>query len=112
MFKKLFFLSLLLVLLDAKQIKVFFSDDFKDENSILQPFNKWYYGSDELKFSLKELYKDRWKLSKVIKTNASAKTWQMLFFMEISDKNFNKVKSKYNEKKIKKVKTVNLKEGL
>lgn len=70
-------------ILNAKEIKVFFADNFKDENSYLQPFNNWYAGSSDAKYSLKELYKDGWSISNVVKTNASAREWQMTFFMEI-----------------------------
>lgn len=103
------------VALQEEHIKVFFADDFKDEMSKLQPFQKWYQGTDEQKYSLSELYKDGWKINNVIKTNASAREWQMTFFMEISNNNYKKAKSKCETKKSKEVKTnkaVSAEEGL
>jgi len=90
--------------LQADHIKVFFADGFKDEQSKMQPFQQWYTGSSDNKYSLEELYKDGWTLSNVVKVNASAATWQMSFFMEISDKRYAKIKSKYEVKKKKKIK--------
>lgn len=115
MFKIITLSLLATVALQAEQIKVFFANDFKDETSKLQPFQKWYTGTDEEKYSLNELYKDGWKIGNVIKTNASARDWQMTFFMEISDKDYKKVKSKYDVKKsekVKKNKAVSAEEGL
>ena len=108
--------SLLVVtVLQAEHIKVFFADGFKDEQSIMQPFQQWYSGSSDNKYTLEELYKDGWTLSNVTKVNASAVTWQMSFFMEISDKKYAKVKSKYEikkKKKIKQNKAVSAEDGL
>lgn len=105
--KKLFLILLLSIGLQADVIKVFFSSDFKDEKSELQPFQDWYTDTKNNKFSLQELYKDGWKLNKVIKTNASATKWQMLFFMEITDRKYSHIKAKFANKKQKDV-TVNI----
>jgi len=112
MFKIITIGLLVTVALQANHIKVFFANDFKDETSKLQPFQKWYKGTDEQKYSLNELYKDGWKIGNVTKTNASAREWQMTFFMEISNKDYKKVKSKYETKKVKENKTVSAEEGL
>ena len=79
----------------SKVQKVFFANDFKDEKSELQPFQKWYSGSSDNKYTLEELYKDGWKISNIIKVNASASNWQMNFFMEISEEKYEKIKYKY-----------------
>ena len=110
---KVLLVSLLVVgNLNAEKIKVFFGNGFKNEKSELQPFDKWYSGSDENKYTLSEMYEDGWKIEQVVKTNAGAKNWQMSFFMTISDKNYRKVKSKYEEKQVKKAKNVSVEEGL
>jgi len=92
--------------------KVFFANGFKDEKSKLQPFQKWYLGSSDNQTSLQELYQDGWKISNVIKVNASASNWQMNFFMEIPEKKYNLVKAKYQYEIIEKNKNVSAKEGL
>ena len=93
-------------------IKVFFGDNFIDEKSYIQPFNNWFKGYKDGKFTLEELYNDGWKLINVIKTNANASEWQISFFMEINEDDYNLVKSKYENKEIKINANVPLKEGL
>lgn len=94
------------------QIKVFFGNNFQDEKSYVQSFNNWYKGTNENKFTLEELYNDGWKLVNTVKTNGSAVEWQISFFMEISENDYNLVKSKYETKEIKSNSTVPTKEGL
>ena len=93
-------------------IKVFFGNSFQDEKSYVQSFNNWFKGVNENKFTLEELYNDGWKLVNTVKTNGSAVEWQISFFMEISEDNYNLVKSKYETKEIKPNATVPTKEGL
>jgi hypothetical protein len=93
-------------------IKVFFGNNFQDEKSYVQSFNNWYKGMNDNKFTLEELYNDGWKLVNTVKTNGSAVEWQISFFMEISDTDFNLVKSKYETKEIKLNAVVPTKEGL
>ena len=93
-------------------IKVFFGNNFQDEKSYLQPFNNWYKGVNDNKFTLEELYNDGWELVNTVKTNGSAVDWQISFFMEISEDNYNLVKSKYETKEVKKNDIVPMKEGL
>lgn len=112
MFKIISICILTVVALQAQHIKVFFGNDFKDETSKVQPFELWYSGSSEQKYTLEELYKDGWELVNVVKTNASAREWQMSFFMEITDKDYDKVKVKYITKKVEKAENVSAEEGL
>ena len=81
-------------------IKVFFANEFRSENSQMQSFEKWYSGSSKQKYSLKELYSDGWEIEAVSKINASAREWQMVFFMKITDDKYQKVKSKYIKEEI------------
>lgn len=97
---------------DKTHIRVFFGNNFQDEKSYLQPFNNWYKGINENKFTLAELYNDGWKLVNTVKTNGSAVEWQISFFMEISENDYNLVKSKYEIKEIKQNANVPTKEGL
>ena len=97
---------------EREHIKVFFSANFKDENSILQPFENWYLSTNAQQHTLKELYQDGWRIETITKINASAQKWQMLFFMKINDTNYNVVKSKYEEEVVKKNKPVPLDKGL
>ncbi len=115
MFKKIILGLFITITLQADHIKVFFSSEFKDELSAVQPYKKWHKSSTNNIYSLEELYNDGWKINNVLKTNASAREWQVIFFMEITDKKYEKVKFKYKIKKDKKIKinkNVSTSEGL
>lgn len=97
----------------SKVQKVFFANGFQDEQSKLQPFEDWYVGIHDHVYTLEELYKDGWKITNIIKVNASASNWQMNFFMEISEEKYEQIKSKYSTlKKTNQNKTVSAEDGL
>jgi len=80
----------------ARYVKVFYAESFKSEGSEIQPYADFVLLTNKNKYTLGELYKDGWELKNVIKTNLDSKSIKLMIFMDISDKDYRKVDTKYN----------------
>lgn len=71
-----------------KKVEIYFADwneyvFTKDATSPIYKFLDWKTDNEkDSKTTIKEKYAEGWKLSQIVKTNASAQTWQMMLVFE------------------------------